>query len=138
MPEMDAIYKEAQQGAARFSVAAKDFWAARPDDTQAWLRSCLARTRDLFQPWCMEILFAAGIRDTVRFSELEALLGVSSKTLAAKLRILTDSGFLLRTVHDSQPVAIDYRLTRLGKHTVTMAAPLFSFLHECGERPMER
>lgn len=135
-PTTDEIYKEIQQNVGRFSLASKRFWADHPDDTQAWLRSCLPRTRDLFQPWCMEILFAAGIRDAVRFSELETLLGISSKTLAAKLRILTEAGFLVRTVHDTQPVSIDYSLTRLGRHTCAMAAPLFSFLHECHVGPI--
>jgi DNA-binding HxlR family transcriptional regulator len=51
----------------------------------------------------------------MRFGELRRALGpVSSKVLTARLREMEADGVLIRTVLDTSPPQVEYRLTKLG------------------------
>ncbi|MGA4792097.1 winged helix-turn-helix transcriptional regulator [Nocardia sp. AB354] len=59
---------------------------------------------------------------TKRYSELRAAIdGVSEKMLTQTLRSLERDGLIIRTVHSSGPLKVDYQLTSLGR---TLSDPL--------------
>ena len=123
-------YNEAKRSAVGLSVRIGEFLGRFDADTQAaWLKASLSRSRELFQPWTMEILYLGAVRGTVRFSDLEAMLGISSRTLSNKLKTLTEAGFLDRNVYNEHPVRIEYTLTKHGKTTAALMAPIFTHLN---------
>ncbi len=125
--ETDAAFREQLRGASDFSLQIKQ-WMEQHDAPQqvAWLKRGLASARDLFQPWTMEIVYAIAALETARFGQLEALLGIGSKTLTARLRLLQERGLVTRTVHDEMPVRITYELAKEGRAVAALAAPLFT------------
>lgn len=134
-PLLDAVTRGAQEAAlgaaTELALRLRDFLAARPEEEQAaWLQAAMPGARELFQPWSMEILYLAGLSGTTRFSELEARLGISSRTLSNRLRALTAAGHLVRVVHDEVPVRVEYSLTRRGGSVARLAAPLFCALNQ--------
>ena len=50
-----------------------------------------------------------------RFNQLRRLIPVTQKFLAATLRRLERNGIVERTVISDRPVAVEYRITTLGK-----------------------
>jgi DNA-binding HxlR family transcriptional regulator len=47
----------------------------------------------------------------MRFSELEGRLGISPKTLSARLRTLVEAGFLTRRAYNEIPPRVEYEAT---------------------------
>ncbi|RJQ79884.1 transcriptional regulator [Pseudonocardiaceae bacterium YIM PH 21723] len=65
--------------------------------------------------WSLQILGELCERPC-RFNELRrAIPAVTQKSLTATLRKLERNGIVDRTVIDSRPVAVEYRITPLGK-----------------------
>ncbi len=125
-----ALQKAAVKAAGKVAVAVGDFLKGHePKDQAAWLKAAMTQSQELFQPWSMEILYFIAVRGTARFSELEEVLGISSRTLSNKLKLLTEAGFLERKIHDEHPVRIEYNLTKHGLRTTSLAAPLFAHLN---------
>ena len=124
-------YLASIQAARAFSGGVLEFLKSRAPDAQArWAGASVEAGRVLFQPWSMEILFVLAVSRTARFSELQHLLGgISSRTLSDKLQMLREEGLVERTVHDEQPVRIDYALTKEGRLTAALATPLFAHLN---------
>lgn len=123
-------YKSAVRAASDFSVACMQFLADRnPEEKVAWIRSSVAAGREVFQPWSLELVYAIAVLETARFSDLLALLGLSSRTLSDKLKSLQDGGFVERRVFDERPVRVEYRLTKHGRATAALASPLFARLN---------
>jgi DNA-binding HxlR family transcriptional regulator len=140
-PAMDrttlARYRAAMKASNELALAFRDFLGGRTEaEVSAWIRTSLASSRHLFQPWTMEIVYLAAVFGSTRFSQLEQALGVSSRTLSRKLKELVEAGFLDRTIHDETPVRIEYTLTKDGRRAAALAAPLFTFLNQCA-RGME-
>lgn len=72
------------------------------------------------------LIFAVLEDGPKRFNELKRLIGdISHRVLARKLRELERDGYLTRTVHSTKPLAVDYRLTPLGK---SLLDPVKGFL----------
>ena len=68
--------------------------------------------------------FSAG---AVRFNEFgEAVVGISPRMLAARLRDLEEAGMVERTVIPDSPPGVEYRLTERGR----ALAPLVAALHQ--------
>lgn len=66
-----------------------------------------------------------------RFSELRrAIPAVTQKSLTATLRRLERNGIVERVVLSTRPVAVEYRITPLGK---TLRAPIDAILEWVGE-----
>jgi len=109
-------------------------WLGRktPDEQAAWFKGTVDAGRTVFQPWALEILFVLGTLGRSRFTELQRLLGVSSRTLSDKLQMLRDEGFVEREVFDEQPVRIEYYLTKHGSITASLAGPLICELNRRG------
>lgn len=77
----------------------------------------------------MEILFVLGAHGSLRFSELERGLHISSKVLAERLKDLIEAGHIERRIEATTPVTISYRLTKTGRATAALATPLFAHLN---------
>jgi len=133
-PVLDGSAAEAfaacRRASREFTRRSLTFLERRDQKAQvAWLKVCVEGGRPVFQPWNMEILFVLGTCGAVRFTRLQRLLGLSSRTLSDKLKALEDEGLVQRTVQEGPPVRVDYRLTRTGARTAQFAAPLFAHLN---------
>ncbi|MEV8268613.1 helix-turn-helix domain-containing protein [Microbacterium sp. NPDC076911] len=84
--------------------------------------------------WSLEVLNELCERPA-RFSELRrAIPSVTQKSLTATLRRLERNGIVTRVVLDTRPVAVEYRITALGK---TLRPPV-DVLLEWAARHMPR
>lgn len=99
-------------------------------DQAAFIKGMIDEGDVLFQPWAMEILYVLGLQGRARFTELQRLLGVSSRTLSDKLQALREVGLVERQVFDEQPVRIEYYLSKRGTRTAVLGAALFAD-YEC-------
>ena len=81
----------------------------------------------VFQKWSLEILYTLLLKDIAGFGEIKKILGVNSRTLSDKLKMLAKHGYLTRKVNAGPPVRVEYALTRKGKDTVLLALPLLYY-----------
>ncbi|HET6398437.1 MAG TPA: winged helix-turn-helix transcriptional regulator, partial [Candidatus Thermoplasmatota archaeon] len=115
--------------AGAFSMEFHRFLGALPPEQQvAWTRRSLAAGGVLLQPWALEVLYAVAVQGTARFSRLEVVLGLSSRTLATRLRELEEEGLLERRVVAARPVRTEYVPTKHGRATAALASLLFTHL----------
>lgn len=128
-PAASAKLRDATKAASDFGVAAREFLSARtPREQAAWLMTVVGASRQVFQPWCLEILNVLAVMGRSRFTALMALLGISSRTLSDKLQALRSEGLVDREIFDEQPVRIEYFLTRSGLKTAALVSPLLAHL----------
>lgn len=81
----------------------------------------------LSQKWNLEILYTLFLKSTVSFSELKKILGVNSRTLSDKLKILKGYAYVERNVKTGPPLRVEYTLTPRAKNTVLLALPLLYY-----------
>jgi len=81
----------------------------------------------LFQKWSLEILYTLMLKDTIGFGEIKKILGVNSRTLSDKLKMLQTHRYITRNVTTSPPLNVKYTLTMKGKNTVLLALPLLYY-----------
>jgi len=81
----------------------------------------------LSQKWSLEILYTLFLRNSMGFSESKKILGVNSRTLSDKLKILKQHGYVERTIEQGPPLRVKYCLTTKGKNTVLLALPLLYY-----------
>jgi DNA-binding HxlR family transcriptional regulator len=81
----------------------------------------------LFQKWSLEILYTLLLKETLGFSGIKKILGVNSRTLSDKFKILQTYGYVNRKVTVGPPLRVDYSLTSKGKNTVLLALPLLYY-----------
>jgi len=81
----------------------------------------------LSQKWNLEILYTLFLRNTIGFNGLKKILGVNSRTLSDKLKILKQYGYLRRTMEQGPPLRVTYSLTTRGRNTVLLALPLLYY-----------
>ena len=84
----------------------------------------------LFQKWSLEILYTLMLKDQFGFGEIKKTLGVNSRTLSDKLKMLQASGYINRNVTSGPPLRVEYSLTPRGKNTVLLALPLLYYQTE--------
>jgi DNA-binding HxlR family transcriptional regulator len=86
------------------------------------------RAADLLERrWTLLILYAS-IEGAVRFNEFRASLGrVPPATLTARLNELVEAGLLERSVLDSRPPAVEYRMTSQGKRVEPLLRELVRY-----------
>lgn len=97
--------------------------APAPD---AFVAACPSRglVARLGEKWAMLAIVALG-GGPVRFGALKRRMeGVSAKMLGQTLRSLERDGLVIRTLRDTRPVAVDYRLTPLGRDLLPLAQAL--------------
>jgi len=98
-----------------------------PKALQDELKSLKETFNLLFQKWTLEILYTLFLKGTIGFGELKRVLGVNSRTLSDKLKILTKHGSLRRDVDNGPPLRVQYALTTKGKNIVLLALPLLYY-----------
>ena len=81
----------------------------------------------LFQKWSLEILYTLILKDSIGFGELKKTLGVNSRTLSDKLKMLQNRNYITRIVTSGPPLRVEYSLTPKGKDTVLLALPLLYY-----------
>jgi len=81
----------------------------------------------LFQKWSLEILYTLMLKNTGGFGGLKKVLGVNSRTLSDKLKLLQTHGYIARNVQTGPPLRVEYTLTAKGKNTVLLALPLLYY-----------
>ncbi len=99
----------------------------RLEDMKETLKSLEKSFSLLSQKWSLEILYTLFLRNTVGFSGLKKILGVNSRTLSDKLKILKQHGYIERTIEQGPPLRVTYSLTTKGKNTVLLALPLLYY-----------
>jgi DNA-binding HxlR family transcriptional regulator len=98
-----------------------------PDALQEELKSLEETFNLLFQKWSLEILYSLFLKSSMGFAELKKAVGVNSRTLSDKLKLLTKHGYLERKVTSGPPLRVEYKLTEKGKNTVLLALPLLYY-----------
>jgi DNA-binding HxlR family transcriptional regulator len=81
----------------------------------------------LSQKWNLEILYTLFLKSSTSFSELKRILGVNSRTLSDKLKMLKKHEYVERNVEAGPPLRVEYTLTAKGKNTVLLALPLIYY-----------
>jgi len=81
----------------------------------------------LFQKWSLQILYTLMLKDAIGFGAIKKILGVNSRTLSDKLKMLQNNGYITRNVTNGPPLHVEYALTPKGKNTVLLALPLIYY-----------
>ncbi len=81
----------------------------------------------LSQKWNLQILYILFLRETTGFSQMKKILGVNSRTLSDKMKLLTQYGFLTRSVEQGPPLRVRYALTTRGRNTILLALPFLYY-----------
>jgi DNA-binding PadR family transcriptional regulator len=71
--------------------------------------------------------FTLMLKDAIGFGGIKKILGVNSRTLSDKLKMLQTHGYINRKVTDGPPLRVEYSLTSKGKNTVLLALPLLYY-----------
>jgi len=81
----------------------------------------------LSQKWNLQILYILFLSKNMGFGELKRILGVNSRTLSDKLKILNQCGYIRRTVEQGPPLRVKYFLTTRGRNTMLLALPFLYY-----------
>ena len=88
----------------------------------------------VFSRWTTPILWTLHTYGTLRFVELERLIGaITPKVLTQRLRQLERDGLVTRTYLPEIPPRVEYRITALGRSL----APLFAALVEWSQEHLD-
>jgi DNA-binding HxlR family transcriptional regulator len=98
-----------------------------PVELKEDLKSLEENFNIVFQKWSLELLYTLLLKNAAGFSEIKKILGVNSRTLSDKLRMLAKHGYITRKVDTGPPLRVEYALTRKGKNTVLLALPLLYY-----------
>ncbi len=98
-----------------------------PEALQQELKSLEESFDFLFQKWNLEILYTLFLKGAVGFGELKRVLGVNSRTLSDKLKMLVKHGHVKRSIDSGPPLRVSYSLVPKGRNTVLLALPLLYY-----------
>jgi DNA-binding HxlR family transcriptional regulator len=98
-----------------------------PQALQEELKSLEETFNLLFQKWNLEILYSLFLKNAIGFGEFKRVLGVNSRTLSDKLKLLAKHGYVDRRVDSGPPLRVEYKLTQKGRNTVLLALPLLYY-----------
>jgi DNA-binding HxlR family transcriptional regulator len=98
-----------------------------PRELKEDLKSLEENFNIVFQKWNLEILYTLLLKNAAGFGELKRILGVNSRTLSDKLKMLVKRGYIARKVNTKPPIRVEYTLIRKGKNTVLLALPLLYY-----------
>jgi len=98
-----------------------------PKELKEDLKSLEENFNLLFQKWSLEILYTLLLKNATGFGEIKKILGVNSRTLSDKLKMLAKHDYITRKVDTGPPLRVEYALTRKGKNTVLLALPLLYY-----------
>jgi len=74
--------------------------------------------------WTLLIVNSLGIHDTLRFKEIQNMLGVNPKTLSDTLKILVKQGIANRVSYNTIPPKVEYSLSSDGTEFREAILPL--------------
>jgi DNA-binding HxlR family transcriptional regulator len=98
-------------------------WVADQYSGPCPIRQLLDRIGDT---WTVLVVLKLGVQP-LRFRQLlKAIEGISQRMLTVTLRALERDGLVLRTVFDTKPPSVEYRLTELGK---SLLDPITTLTH---------
>jgi DNA-binding HxlR family transcriptional regulator len=98
-----------------------------PKELKEDLKSLEENFNLLFQKWSLEILYTLLLKNATGFGEIKKILGVNSRTLSDKLKMLAKHDYITRKVDAGPPLRVEYALTGKGKNTVLLALPLLYY-----------
>ncbi|MCW4017896.1 MAG: helix-turn-helix transcriptional regulator [Candidatus Bathyarchaeota archaeon] len=98
-----------------------------PQALQEELKSLEETFNMIFQKWNLAILYLLFLKNTIGFGEFKNVLGVNSRTLSDKLKLLAKHGYLQRDVTSGPPLRVEYKLTDKGRNTILLAVPLLYY-----------
>jgi DNA-binding HxlR family transcriptional regulator len=99
----------------------------RLEDLKESIQSLEKSFNLLSQKWSLEILYTLFLKNIVGFNGLKRILGVNSRTLSNKLRLLEKYGYIKRTVDSGPPLRVEYSLTTRGRNIILLALPLLYY-----------
>jgi len=99
----------------------------RLEDLKKTIQSLEKSFSLLSQKWNLEILYTLFLRKSMGFSGLKKILGVNSRTLSDKLKILKQFEYIERMIEQGPPLRVTYSLTAKGRNTVLLALPLLYY-----------
>jgi len=99
----------------------------RFEDMKGTIQGLEKSFTQLSQKWNLEILCALFLRSTIGFNELKKILGINSRTLSDKLKILKQYGYIERVIEQGPPLRVTYSLTNRGRNIVLLALPLLYY-----------
>jgi DNA-binding HxlR family transcriptional regulator len=89
---------------------------------------------DLLSGKWTTLIFRELLAGTKRYTELQhALLGVSPKILASRLRMLSNAGLVNRKIYATVPPKTEYSLTDLGREVEPVIRAMADFGVKLGE-----
>jgi DNA-binding HxlR family transcriptional regulator len=97
------------------------------DDLRETIQSLEESFNLLSQKWNLQILYILFLRETTGFGELKRILGVNSRTLSDKLKLLQDYSYVTRSVEPGPPLRVRYSLTARGRKTTLLALPFLYY-----------
>jgi DNA-binding HxlR family transcriptional regulator len=98
-----------------------------PQELKEDLKSLEENFNIIFQKWSLEILYSLLLKKAAGFGEIKKILGVNSRTLSDKLKMLAKHDYITRKVDAGPPLRVEYALTKKGKNTVLLALPLLYY-----------
>ncbi len=81
----------------------------------------------LSQKWNLQILYILLLKKETGYSEMKTILGVNSRTLSDKLKILTQCSYVKRSVDHGPPLRVRYCLTEKGHDVILLALPFLYY-----------
>ena len=78
----------------------------------------------IISKWIPQIIYSLYLRKTMSFNELRKTLGISSRVLSDKLKVLESCKIIVRTVKPEKPPRVYYKLTDFGKTIALALIPL--------------
>jgi DNA-binding HxlR family transcriptional regulator len=81
----------------------------------------------LSQKWNLQILYILFLGESTGFGELKKILRANSRTLSDKLKMLSQNGYIKRSVNEGPPLRVGYSLTARGRNTVLLALPFLYY-----------
>lgn len=98
-----------------------------PDILEEELKDLEQSFNLLSQKWNLEILYTQFLKGPMGFGEIKDVIGVNSRTLSDKLKLLKKLGYINREVIVGPPLRVNYSLTVKGKNIVLLALPLLYY-----------
>lgn len=102
------------------------------ENVSAFSINCPARLLfdQVADKWSIMIMAVLN-KSPMRFNELKRrLVGISQKSLSTALKRMERNGIVMRTITDSKPPAVDYRLTPLGSTLLPPFQAVYSWAYQ--------
>ncbi|MHA1658543.1 MAG: winged helix-turn-helix transcriptional regulator [Promethearchaeota archaeon] len=78
--------------------------------------------------WTIDIIYCVRIMGEAHYNELKnVLIGISSRVLADRLKMLVKRKIIARRMHDTQPIGVSYKLTKFGENLFYLMVPILIY-----------